>query len=94
VLCSVIVVATAIDTSNAAAIQTAVGQSINAYFETLGFGETAEITQLIASIANVTFGQLTSLAVTLLDNLNNSQTVINAGPVSRVILQGFSVTIN
>lgn len=94
VLCSVVVVATAINTANAVAIQTAMGQAINLYFQSLGFAETAEITQLIAQIANVTFGQLTSLSVTLLDSLSVSQTEIDAGPLQRVILQGFSVTVN
>jgi uncharacterized phage protein gp47/JayE len=91
---SVIVTALSINPSIAGSIQTAISQAITSYFNTLGFGDTAEITQLIAAIANVTFGQLTSLSVTLLDQFSVSQSVIPAGPTQRIILLGSSVTVN
>jgi uncharacterized phage protein gp47/JayE len=96
VLCSVVVVGTAINPALATAIQTAINQAILTYFSTLNFGDTAESTQLIAAIANVSFGQLTSLSVTLLDNSSTPQTVITASGANaeRIVLQGFSVTIN
>ena len=94
VTCSVVVVATAINPALASAIQVAMNQAILTYFSSLNFGDTAESTQLIAAISNVSFGQLTSLSVTLLDHLSNPQTIITTGPTERIILQGFSVTIN
>ena len=91
---SVVVVATSINPALVPSIQTGVGQAIVTYFNTLGFGDTAQITQLIASIANVTFGQLSSLSVSLLNGSNVSVQNIIAGPVERVILVGSSVTVN
>jgi uncharacterized phage protein gp47/JayE len=91
---SVVVVATSINPALVPSIQTGVGQAIVGYFNTLNFGDTAQITQLIASIANVTFGQLTSLSVTLLNGASVSVQNITAGPVERVILTGYSVTVN
>lgn len=91
---SVVVVCTAVNPAIAGSIQTAIGQAITSYFSSLGFTETAQITQLIAAIADVTFGQLTSLSVTMLDSLSNPQTNISAGLGQRIILQGFSVTVN
>ena len=91
---SVVVVATTINPSIAPAISTAISQSIVAYFNSLGFGETAEFTQLVASIANASFGQLTSLSVSLLDSHGVSQQTIAASPRGqRIILLAQSVTL-
>lgn len=92
---SVVVVASSINPSIAPAIQTAVIQAIAAYFDSLGFGISCQYTQLVAAISNVTFGQLTSLSVFLLDQYGNPvTTTITASPVSRIILSGAAVTIN
>ena len=92
---SVVVIAQSINPSIATAIAAAISQAIIAYFNSLGFGETAQFTQLVAAIANASFGQLISLNVSLLDHLGNSQQNIAASPNGqRIILLSQSVTIN
>ena len=92
---SVVVVAQSINPSIATAIATAVSQAIVAYFNSLNFGDTAEFTQLVAAIANASFGQLISLNVSLLDQFGNPQQDIIASPDGqRIILLSQSVTIN
>ena len=92
---SVVVVAQSINPSIATAIATAVSQAIVAYFNSLNFGDTAEFTQLVAAIANASFGQLISLNVSLLDQFGNPQQDIIASPDGqRIILLSQSVTSN
>lgn len=92
--CSVVVVGVAMNTSVASAIQTSIATAITAYFNSLGFGVTAQYTNLVAAIANASFGQLTSLSVTLLDQFGHSQQNILASPDGqRIILLSQSVTI-
>lgn len=94
VLSSVVVVATSINPGLVPSITTGISQAITTYFNSLGFGDTAQITQLIAGIANVTFGQLSSLSVTLLNSIDQSVQNVTAGPTNRIILLGSSVTVN
>lgn len=59
------VVATAIDPNSAGILSTSITQAVSGYFGLLNYGDPAEVTQIIASIANVSFSQLSSLAVSL-----------------------------
>lgn len=92
--CSVIVTANAINPLFDTSLQTSISQAIVNYFGSLGFTTPAELTQLTAAVANASFGQLTSLSVTLFDVNGHSQTVINAGLGQRIILAAYSVSVN
>lgn len=73
---SVSVTVTSLNPSLNPSIETAIEQAVQVYFASLGFGEVAESTQLIAGIANVTFGQISSLQVELLDYDSLIQTTV------------------
>ena len=94
VYASIVVVATAINQSIAEAIFTSTQTAITSYFQSLNFGDSAQITNLTAAIANATFGQLSSLSITMLDINNNQQTVITTTAVERMILLNSNVVIN
>lgn len=91
---TVVVTATSVNSNNAAALQTAITQAIQTYFASLNFGDTAESTQMVANIANVSFGQLSSLSVTLENATYQSVSTIASSYSGRVILQGYSVTVS
>lgn len=91
---TVVVSANSVNPSLAISIQTAVTQAIISYFDSLNFGNSAQLTNLTAQIANATFGQLTSLSIQMLDITNTPQTVITTSPVQRMILLASNVIIN
>lgn len=90
----VVVTATAVNSSNASAIQTSISQAITVYFNSLQFAQVAQLTQLTATIATATVAQLSSLAIELLDHNNNVVNTLTPAVTGRVILQSSTVTVN
>jgi uncharacterized phage protein gp47/JayE len=93
VLANVIVTATSINSNLITSIQTAITQAINGYFASLNFGVVAELTQLTAAVANVTFGDVSSLSISLLNVGNISVSSITPAPTSRVVLKTATISV-
>lgn len=91
VFCSVSVSGTALDSSYDSTLDTAVSVAVNQYFNALAFGQTAQITQLIAAVANQTFGNVLTLDVTMLNASGVAVQYIAPTGTQRVILQNLSV---
>jgi uncharacterized phage protein gp47/JayE len=100
VTCSVVVTAFSINPALAPSLTTSITSAINAYFTGINFGDVVELSSIIAAIADVSFGQLTSLQIALLDSVSTQQNTIpgsNDLPIqgfNRVILSGAGVTVN
>jgi uncharacterized phage protein gp47/JayE len=92
VVAKVIVTATLLNSSMAATLAAAVISSVDAYFATLNFADTAEQVQIAAAVANALAGYITSLAVVLENSSSTSVLTIAANYSERVILQ--SITNN
>jgi intein/homing endonuclease/uncharacterized phage protein gp47/JayE len=93
VIANVLIIATSINPSFITTIQTAVTQAVNAYFSSLLFGTPAQLTQLTAAVANVTFGDVSNLSVSLLNASNVSVPSIIPTTVQRVILKVATISI-
>lgn len=89
---AIVVNAVLVNTSLAAQLTASVQIAVTNYFNSLQFGAPAQITQVIAAVANVLAGNITSLSVTMLDSTGTSQTVISPAVTARMLLS--SVTAN
>lgn len=94
VFCSVQIFGKAIYAGLDATLNANASTATNQYFESLFFGETADITQLIAAVANVVAGNVTTLSVTLLDATGASQQQITANGMQRVVIQNLTVAFS
>lgn len=73
------------------ALNTYATAAVDSYFAGLGFGETADKTQIIAAVANVVAGNVNTLGVTMLDVNDVDQSQITATGIQRVILRNLTV---
>lgn len=92
--CSVQITGTSINSALASSIQTAITQSLSAYFASIGFNTTVELTQITAAVANASFGQLTSLSVSLYNGSSPVNSIAATGPGQRIISTSNVVVIN
>lgn len=92
--CSVVITATLTDTSLSASLGAAINTSLTNYFNGLGFAQTAEEVQVIAAVANVLSGYISSLNVQLLDHTGAAQQTITSTFSQRVILTNISATFS
>jgi hypothetical protein len=90
---SVVVSAVLTDATLAASLETLLSTAVTQYYSTLGFAETAQLTQITAAVGNVLSGYVTSLAVTLLNSSSASVTTITAAYNQRVILSSLTATL-
>lgn len=89
------VTAAAIQPTQASSLQLAITQAVNVYFNTLNFGDTAELSQTIANVANVSLGQLSSLSVLMATFPGGEQvSTITPAASSRVVINTLTVTVN
>ena len=91
IYCSVAVSGTAVNPALDAQLDSSVTTAVEAYFSGLQFGETADSTQLIATVANQVAGDVSSLNVLLLNVSGVSVQTIAVGGSQRVILQNLTV---
>jgi hypothetical protein len=89
----VVVTATLTDSTLAASLESAIVSSLDNYFNSLGFAETAQSIQVIAAVANVLSGYITSLSVTLENSSSTPVSSIAAAYNQRVILAGITATL-
>lgn len=90
---TVVVSGTAIVTSQGPILETAAAAAITAYYEALQFGDPAELTQIIAVVANSLAFSMSSLQVWLLDGADASQQVITPLSYQRMALTAADVVI-
>jgi uncharacterized phage protein gp47/JayE len=90
---SVVVTATLINSTNAATLDAAVQQAVQQYEAALQFGQSVQVTQLIAAVGAVLVGYITAFDVVLLDSLSNPQQVIAVSSIERGILTNLTTTL-
>jgi hypothetical protein len=90
---SVVVTATLTNQSFAASLQALLSTAVSAYYATLGYAGTCQLTQITAAVGNVLSGYANSLSVTLLNSSSTSVTSITAAYNQRVILSSLTATI-
>lgn len=73
------------------ALNTYATSAADDYFSSLGFGETADKTQIIAAVANVVAGNVNTLSVSMTDVNGVDQSQITATGIQRVILRTLTV---
>jgi uncharacterized phage protein gp47/JayE len=88
---TVTVTATLTDSTLEASLQAAVTTAVNNYYSTLGYAATCEVIQIIAAVANVLSGYVTSLDVILYNSSSTSVQSITATYAQRVILSGLTL---
>lgn len=90
---TVVVSGTALVPSQSAILETAAASAIATYYSALQFGDPAELTQIIAVVANALAFSLSSLQVWLLDGGSVSQQVITPAVYRRMALTAANVVI-
>lgn len=88
---SVVVSGMAIAASQATSLEQSAAAAISGYYASLQFGNPAELTQIVATVANSVAYALSSLQVWLLDSSGAQQQVVTPLPYGRMILSNSDV---
>lgn len=96
IFADVSVIATVNSLLSTAPVSGAIGSSVDAYFASLGFGITAEQSQLSAQVANAAAGALTSLNVQLFYSTSPTTAVaeVSGAAFNRIVLNNLTISLS
>lgn len=90
---SVYVAATLINTNNSATLTSLCSDALQGYFSSLQFGQAVQTSQVIASVAGILDGYITSLTVTVKDSSGTTQPTVAAAASQRILLGSATLVI-